>query len=1089
MSNNLEVPGATIAQLGVPPPQTPRSTNTINPQFKGITPTFSFGLSFLPSFLFNSPLTSVSPNKFFNVTNNLSKAIKRLDPEDKTKSNIFTSESTPQYSSHANKFLDSLTKSHTSDEDQDHKDTINTQEDSVDMWSSLGGDSNVNQSNLTSIYEDEDFGKDKLDTFLTPNKFMLPIKLTQASESKLDSAVSMSIKDGSKALKKRKLSASSVQDSPNNSIASHIDSTIYSPVPNRQKSVSSLSNEPMSAVSASGGSRSFTNPISTSSTSLVNLGSDLGDKVWYPELDQVLIKSLFKYRDFRENHARYNSTSILKNTSQNKILSRMLFNKTGILRTSKQISSRLFRLVKSKKLDKSNMTSSMLENTIPTPNVQENSIGTTGTIHDEIEDLIQTPLESLISSASHMCSNQLDSIKTNQIIDHELDLLLSSPSNDHLHNCCYTLMPKEFKISFHQNNKLSNSMESHDFAQLHQVRNTSLTTKSLLDEHQHLNQRVIEKLKSENIPVWLVNHEMNLDINSPQLFTSTPISPFNQINPVQPQKSLNFLNGNFESFLKAEVNFSVANDDKSSFKPSLLSWKCLTQIYGDKSCTAMLLENVDIINGYYSTEHDNFNLQIPFMKNFFAGHLAFLINGSNNNQNLTVKQTIYNNNLDDFEVDSFNFNEEKSNIYGFLLHEFKFDNFSDLKGSTFTIVNFVDDHDKNTSLASFTSEPAPIDDKFDDNETVVADSSPFKSSPKSQHSNFKDSPYKRDLNSNNLKLNIEKNESNFTNQGPMSAPIYNSEIVHEFNQSILKQQERLSIHVNRQQELRQPVLNHSRSTGNIGTFKTTSSSPVFTSPDFQTKNAGAGTSPFDTSLMAFTPLPTSAPSMTANAMNLPSQFHQPAQPQLMVNMGNGYVPFNSLHPNLQKQYMLVHRQFEIQKQEQQKLYLQQFEKSSHLQGEVLNAQQFFPVQQQQQQQQQSQQQSQQSQQQSQQQHQQYFNSININSAPASQTQFNIPPDPQQPISNLNMQSIMQNQTQYYPQLTTLPQGTPLVTPMVKESNKENLKPKEIKFGPILEYDPSKDSKRIQQRKVSKHGTGIHSFPINTPVSMYKPKKK
>ena len=66
------------------------------------------------------------------------------------------------------------------------------------------------------------------------------------------------------------------------------------------------------------------------------------DKVWWPELDDVLIKSLYKYKKFKEDQDSFNASSILKKTSQNKIISRMLLNKTGILRTTKQISSRIF---------------------------------------------------------------------------------------------------------------------------------------------------------------------------------------------------------------------------------------------------------------------------------------------------------------------------------------------------------------------------------------------------------------------------------------------------------------------------------------------------------------------------------------------------------------------------------------------------------------------------------------------------------------------------------------------------------------------------------------------------------------------------
>lgn len=63
------------------------------------------------------------------------------------------------------------------------------------------------------------------------------------------------------------------------------------------------------------------------------------------------------------------------------------------------------------------------------------------------------------------------------------------------------------------------------------------------------------------------------------------------------------------------------------------------------------------------------------------------------------------------------------------------------------------------------------------------------------------------------------------------------------------------------------------------------------------------------------------------------------------------------------------------------------------------------------------------------------------------------------------------------------------------SNKENNRP--IKFGPMLEYDPSKDTAtaaasaeaRAKSKKNSKPGVSILNIPRDTPVYIYKPPKR
>lgn len=66
-------------------------------------------------------------------------------------------------------------------------------------------------------------------------------------------------------------------------------------------------------------------------------------------------------------------------------------------------------------------------------------------------------------------------------------------------------------------------------------------------------------------------------------------------------------------------------------------------------------------------------------------------------------------------------------------------------------------------------------------------------------------------------------------------------------------------------------------------------------------------------------------------------------------------------------------------------------------------------------------------------------------------------------------------------------GGPMVPPMDALENKENKV--EITFGPMIEYDPSKNPDALaNSAKLKQPTAGQHRFPVNTPVTMYKPKK-
>lgn len=66
-------------------------------------------------------------------------------------------------------------------------------------------------------------------------------------------------------------------------------------------------------------------------------------KVWTASLDEELIRCWNKYKAFKSCHP---DPSVFKYSTRNKILSRMLLSRTSVLRTPKQVSARLQRIIK-----------------------------------------------------------------------------------------------------------------------------------------------------------------------------------------------------------------------------------------------------------------------------------------------------------------------------------------------------------------------------------------------------------------------------------------------------------------------------------------------------------------------------------------------------------------------------------------------------------------------------------------------------------------------------------------------------------------------------------------------------------------------
>ncbi|CAI5757572.1 unnamed protein product [Candida verbasci] len=514
------------------------SINRIPASTNLLTPSFSFGLSFSPSFNFNSP----------NPLNG--------KPIDTAK--------TPK----KNHFLDSLNELEDLKDNKEVNNTI-TSEQNDDLWSSL------NENEETSISSIVNKSKDSED-FLTPNKLF---KNKNLSPSLIKEKSTSSPKTTLDHVAKKRRMSSSLNDSPNNSIASKIDSTMESPITYRKSSLSQQS----------------------SSSNLID------DKVWYPELDDCLIRSFYKYRKFKEDQI-FNQSTILKKTSQNKILSRMLYNKTGQLRTTTQISSRIFRLVKAGKLIKDKSTP---------PNTNNNNE----------DDIILTPLEDLINS-------HCDSTQNNAIIDQELDLLLSSPPLGDVfdeNTLNYKLSLTNFEINF----KNKSNEVVHCF--------TKFTSSRTTDEKPPVN-------LGKDVPIWSIHHDLNLLIN--QFATSTPtsaISPKFTYSPV-----LDTSTGQTESIMKLDVSGNASE--------SMLNCYQHLKVFKAKN-DQILFETTEPLNGYKSNK--SFILNVPFLKKFLYGYFNYLVNGSiiSKDENLKIIQIIYNNKNNNMEYN------DQSIIHAYIIHD------------------------------------------------------------------------------------------------------------------------------------------------------------------------------------------------------------------------------------------------------------------------------------------------------------------------------------------------------------------------------------------------------------------------------------
>lgn len=654
------------------PPHTPRS----DARAASVTPSFTFGLGLLPSFRFASPrnlalLSSISPHRFFN---RFSKKEEKPKAEESNNHDDIFADFSPETD---NQFMESLNSIEDKKFEIDTSDLMNTA-DSVDLWSLANDTHNQSMSvNLTSISEESK----KKEFFLSPNAlFLKPPKTLQTllqSSPICDEGAKTPTTPISRKRKCDDLNSQSEEDeSPSQQIASQIES-LNSPHSN------SL--------------HDFTNPDYSTI------------KIWNADLDDVLLDCYKKYKVFKENQPI--DVSRHKPSLQNKILSRMLHNKTGVRRTAKQVSSRLFRL---------NRMGSVLS---------------TRSGKSETSPSFRTPGSApVITINSNFLSSPAEATPEHQIYDASDKLSID-----------------EFSLSFIYKQRIQGR---HIFTALdHKVRNPvqmsqtdakkllTLDSKAFAYDFEKLS----GKLREQNVQMHSVFSEV--DFNTSEAVTSTPTSPLT--NP----RLFCLENGNFLSFLKIKVPSDVSED-------AFLSWKSSITVYkGDK----VLLSSKEIINGY-KNEH-NFELEVPFLNNFWSGYLTFLSNGSNayaDLKEISIAQVIYSGE-----------DVAHGQIHGYFTFRFIL---AENQGKSHVNIITLDD-----------------EEDLDENATVLATSSPTKASPQKT----------------GLCINTDI-ANRHQNPGPMSVPTYNASVLHKVNPNYEANRPHLL-----DIETKRPPLHFSKSNNNI----------------------------------------------------------------------------------------------------------------------------------------------------------------------------------------------------------------------------------------------------------------------------------
>lgn len=409
-------------------------------------------------------------------------------------------------------------------------------------------------------------------------------------------------------------------------------------------------------------------------------------KVWTASLDEELLRCWNKYKLYKASNT---DTSIFKYTTRNKILSRMLLSRTSVFRTAKQVSARLQRLMKYK-ADEAKSASFSAPNSLMEAQVMPCQVPPT--------------FVSVVGGAANVSQVSMDYLNINEF--------------------CMAFQYKDYMLGRHMFATLGPvSMAPPTYEIFSEIAKTIHHQKFL----QELNQ-LSPTLIAQGTPVH--NVLCNINFNA-QVDTSSPLSPH------ATSRLINLSNGLFLSYLKIKV-------PKSHSKESFLAWRSIVTVF--KGLEEILLKSEDAINGYKNNSQD-FLLQIPFLNNFWAGYLSFLLNGSNSCKDLndlTILQIIC--------------DGEKGleKIYGYFIYNF---NIADLNSPSVSV-----------SMFKLRSDPVAVvrADDADEVETILAPSSPVNTSP--EKPSFQP------------EMRVDVNLANLYDiQGPSTAPLFDSRAIQSIN--------------------------------------------------------------------------------------------------------------------------------------------------------------------------------------------------------------------------------------------------------------------------------------------------------------------
>ena len=555
------------------PPHTPRSSG---PR-AAITPSFSFGFGFLPSFQF-SPSRLISPQRFFQVGlagSTLGRAIEPKEPLSNNNTGVFSESNELQVPANGTSSAnDSLNDS---------------------LWSI---NSSQHVTGISSIYEEEPENK----------PYATPIKLIVTKSPEKQPGVTTGPNNPFD------VSA----NSPDSESAAFEDGAATATQAPGRSQLEQLASAKRRRIQKTPYQGLDDSPDDQNGPG----GHDQAERVWTSELDKVLYLAYLTYKEFKQTHG---DSPGFKTTSQNNILSTMIFNKTGSRRTSKQIASRLHRLLRQTKPSFTQL---------PTVEIPQSVL----TSSEEVSPL-------------HTTSKQMH--------DDMSSLLVSSPLPETSIDEKYVLTPSDITIAYINRIDATKSIQ---FTKLLSVNDRTMDISQMRElltppVNELFKDSFLSKTSSKGISISHIQHCINISTHS--------LSPHSASSPLG---SLSTDDGYFKANIKIRVE---ANRPPNS----VLAWKCYTQIF--KEDQSILKYNEDV-NAYPLGE--KYELPISFLKQFWSGYLTYMQNGGYDESSmneLSIVQVIYFGDGD--------FDPAKSTVCGILSHVFSIQLNSEGKSDVTTI--------------------------------------------------------------------------------------------------------------------------------------------------------------------------------------------------------------------------------------------------------------------------------------------------------------------------------------------------------------------------------------------------------------------